>query len=169
MGAEEIRLVIMDVDGVLTRGEIFYDEEGRERKAFHVHDGSGITYLHRHGIRTALISGRDSPSVEMRAKELGIEEVHQGVRDKIRSYEEIRARLGVGDEQVCYVGDDLLDLPCLKKAGFPVAVSNATDEVKAVAVYITKREGGRGAVREVAEVILKAQGKWDLVVDKAGL
>lgn len=169
MGADAIRLVIMDVDGVLTSGEIFVDAEGRESKVFHVHDGSGITYLHRHGIRTALISGRKSPVVERRAKELGIEDVHQGVREKIRSYEEIRARTGLADEEICYVGDDLLDLPCLGKAGLPVATANATPEVKAAARYVTRRPGGRGAIREVAELILKAQGKWDLVVENAGL
>jgi 3-deoxy-D-manno-octulosonate 8-phosphate phosphatase (KDO 8-P phosphatase) len=169
MGAEEIRLVILDVDGVMTRGEVFYDEKGHERKVFHVHDGSGITYLHRHGIRTAIITGRASPCVDRRAKELGIEEVHQGIREKIRAYEKIRSRFGLEDREICYVGDDLLDLPCLQRAGFPVAVSNATAEIKAAARYITERPGGQGAVREVAEVILKAQGKWDTVVGRGGL
>lgn len=169
MGAGAIRLVMMDVDGVLTGGEIFVDDEGRESKVFHVHDGSGIVYLHRHGIRTALVSGRKSKAVDLRAKELGIEEVHQGVRDKIRTYEEVRSRMGLSDEEICYVGDDLLDLPCLGKAGFPVAVSNASSEVKSVATYVTSRPGGLGAIREVAEVILKAQGKWDQVVEGAGL
>ena len=169
MSAAGVRLVIMDVDGVLTRGEIFVDADGRESKVFHVHDGSGIVYLHRHGIRTALISGRDSTVVELRARELGIEDVFQGSRDKIRAYEEVLSRRDIPDEAVCYVGDDLLDLPCLKRAGFPVAVANASPEVKAVARYVTTRAGGQGAVREVAEIILKAQGKWDEVVARAGL
>ncbi|MCZ6602805.1 MAG: HAD hydrolase family protein [Planctomycetota bacterium] len=160
---------MMDVDGVLTTGEIFVDAQGNESKVFHVHDGSGIIYLHRQGIRTALITGRRSKAVELRAKELGIEDVYQGAKDKIRPYEEIRSKRGLTDEEVCYVGDDLLDLPCLRKAGFPVAVSNATEEVKSVARYVTARSGGQGAIREVAELILKAQGKWKSIVDRAGL
>lgn len=168
-GAEKVRLLILDVDGVLTSGEIFIDGEGRESKVFHVHDGSGIVYLHRQGVRTALITGRTSPVVALRAKELGIEEVHQGIREKIHVYEDIRKRLRMRDDEIGYVGDDLLDLPCLRQAGFPVAVANASPEVKAAARYVTSRRGGHGAVREVVEVILKAQGKWDAVVERGGL
>jgi 3-deoxy-D-manno-octulosonate 8-phosphate phosphatase (KDO 8-P phosphatase) len=134
-----------------------------------VHDGSGIVYLHRSGIRTALITGRRSDVVTRRAKELGIEEVFQGIREKIHAYEDIRKRLNLQDDAIGYVGDDLLDLPCLERSGFPVAVANAAAEVKAVASYVTARPGGHGAIREVAEVILKAQGKWDGIVSRAGL
>ena len=168
-GAERVRLLILDVDGVLTSGEIFIDGEGRESKVFHVHDGSGIVYLHRQGIRTALITGRKSKVVALRAEELGIEEVHQGIREKIRAYEDIAKRLSLQDAEIGYVGDDLLDLSCLRRAGFPVAVANASPEVKAAARFVTSRVGGQGAVREVAEVILKAQGKWDAIVENGGL
>ena len=169
MGAEAVRILMMDVDGVLTSGEIHFDAGGRETKIFHAHDGSGITYLHRQGIRTALISGRTSDVVALRAKELGIVEVHQGVREKIRAYESILERLKLRDEEVGYVGDDLLDLGCLRRAGFPVAVANAVAEAKEAAAYVTSRLGGSGAIREVAELILKAQGKWDEVVARGGL
>ena len=160
MGAEVVELVILDVDGVLTDGTISLDENGVERKHFHVRDGSGIKYMMRAGLRVAIISGRESNANIVRARELGIEDVYQNAKVKLVPYQQLLAKLGLTDEKVCVVGDDLPDLPLVRRAGFGVAVADAAQELKIEADYVTGTPGGRGAVREVAELILRTQGKW---------
>ena len=159
-----IKWFIMDVDGVLTDGSIIYDSEGRELKVFSVKDGMGITLLHRAGIKTAIITSRNSPMVQRRAGELGITEVIQGARDKLELYFRLKEKEGFSDKEVLYIGDDYVDLPVMKVVGLPVTVPDAPVELKDTALYVTKRHGGKGAVREVAEMLLKAQGKFDEVI-----
>ncbi|MBI2195315.1 MAG: HAD hydrolase family protein [Planctomycetes bacterium] len=161
---KKIRLVILDVDGVLTDGMLISHVDGSESKAFHVHDGAAIHYLHEGGLKTAIITGRASSVVQKRASELGIEEVYQGEFDKVKAYTRLRSKLSLEDEAMAYLGDDLPDIPVMKLAGLAVAVSNARPEVKAIAHYVTRLPGGGGAVREVAELILKAQGRWMSIV-----
>lgn len=156
----------MDVDGVLTDGKIILDANGVESKAFYVQDGTAITYLHRAGIKTAIISGRNSKVVELRAKELNIETVYLGIHKKLDAYEEILKEHKLKDNEICYIGDDLIDLPILRKVGFPVAVPNAPPEVKEIVSYITDARGGYGAIREVTEKILKSQGKWESITSR---
>ncbi|MEE9605213.1 MAG: HAD-IIIA family hydrolase [Candidatus Scalindua sp.] len=162
----EIKIVIIDVDGVLTDGRIMLDANGNESKIFYVQDGTGITYLHRAGIKTAIVSGRESKAVAHRAKELGIEDVYQGIHNKIEAYEKILKKHKIKDNEICYIGDDLIDLPILRRVGFSVAVPNAVLEIKKSVSYVTSAPGGYGAIREVAEKILKSQGKWDMVVSR---
>lgn len=156
-----IKLVIFDVDGVLTDGRIIYDNDGKETKSFDVKDGHGIKLLMRADIDAAIITARESRVVEHRAKNLGIELVYQGRLDKLAAFEEIRQKTGLKPSEIAYVGDDIIDLPVIKRAGFSAAVSDAVEEVRERVDYVAKRPGGRGAAREVAELVLKAQGKWD--------
>lgn len=160
MSFETVRMVIMDVDGVLTDGKIVVDDQGVETKQFHVHDGTGIKYLLRAGLSAAWISGRSSETVSLQARELGLDDVYQGAKVKREAYEQILAKHDLTDAEVCYIGDDLTDLPVLRSVGLPVAVANARDEVKGSASYVTRARGGEGAVREVIERILKAQNRW---------
>ncbi len=162
----KIKLVIADVDGVLTDSSIIIDKDGNESKIFNARDGAGIKYLQRVGIKFAIISGRKSGAVEHRAEELGIKDVFQGAKKKIEAYEEILARYNFTDEEVCYIGDDMIDIPLLAKVGFSVAVFDAVNEVKDFADYITTKSGGKGAVREVAEKIIKKQNKWEEIVSR---
>ena len=159
--AQQVRLVALDVDGVLTDGGLHYDPEGREQKRFHVADGLGIKLLRRAGLEVAIISGRASPAVAARARELGIAHLHQGVEDKRALLDQLLARLELCPAQVAYMGDDLPDLPVLRVVGFPAAPADARPEVRQAARWVTSAPGGRGAVRELAEHLLKAQGKWD--------
>ena len=161
-----IKLVIFDVDGVLSDGNIQLDDHGNESKSFYVQDGAGITYLQRAGIKTAIISGRKSKAVEYRARELCIEDVYLGVQRKLDAYETILKKHKLQDHETCYIGDDLIDLPILRRVGFSVAVPNARQEVKDSVSYLTEAHGGFGAIREVAEKILKSQGKWETIVAK---
>jgi 3-deoxy-D-manno-octulosonate 8-phosphate phosphatase (KDO 8-P phosphatase) len=163
---KNIKLVIIDVDGVLTDGAIYIDSQGVETKAFHVLDGTGISYLHRSGIKTAIISGRNSDAVIHRARELDIGDVYQGVKNKIDAYRQLLKKYTLSDKEICYIGDDLIDLPILYRVGFPVAVANASPLVKKHSAYVTRAKGGGGAVREVAEKILKFQDKWHLVMER---
>lgn len=163
---KNIKLVIIDVDGVLTDGTIYIDAQGCETKAFSVLDGTGVSYLHRAGIKTAIISGRNCDAVIHRAKELGIEDVYQGVKNKIDAYEQLLKKYALQDEEICYIGDDLIDLPILYRVGFSVAVANASPIVKRQSDYVTKARGGYGAVREVAEKILSFQDKWHLIMER---
>ena len=155
-----IELLIVDVDGVLTAGGINYGSPELEIKEFHVRDGSGLKIWHRAGKRSGLITGRSSPVVERRAAELGIGLVVQGAADKEPAYRRVLAEAGVTDEAVCYVGDDLPDVPPLRDCGLAVAVADACSQARAVAHYITQAAGGRGAVRETIELILRCQGKF---------
>lgn len=161
-----IKFVIVDVDGVLTDGTIYIDSQGCETKAFSVLDGTGISYLHRVGIKTAIISGRDCNAVIHRAKELGIKDVYQGVKNKIDAYEQLLKKYALRDEEICYIGDDLIDLPILYRVGFSVAVANASPIVKCQSDYVTEARGGYGAVREVAEKILRFQDTWHLIMER---
>ena len=158
-----VKLLVMDVDGVLTDGSIYVTSSGEELKRFNVWDGAGIAALHRAGIKTAIISSRSSRAVDMRARELGVTEVRQGVSGKRAAFEYVLGAQGVKAEEACYVGDDLNDLPAMRMAGVAVAVANARPEVRVAAVIVTEAKGGEGAIRETAEAILKAQGKWENV------
>ena len=157
---DRIRLLVLDVDGVLTDGRIVYDSAGGEAKAFHAADGQGIKYWLRAGHQAAVLSGRESETVQRRADELGIALVCMGAKDKLPAFEELLARADASAEETCYVGDDLVDLPVLARAGFAVAVRDAPEEVRRTAHYVTRRPGGAGAVREVIERILRYQDRW---------
>jgi 3-deoxy-D-manno-octulosonate 8-phosphate phosphatase (KDO 8-P phosphatase) len=171
VAARKICLLLLDVDGVLTSGQVclqsFPDGSVHEMKEFHSQDGAGLNMARDAGLRTGVISGRDSSAVKRRAGETGMEFVYQGRAEKIPAYEEILRAAGVEDSAVAYMGDDLPDLPVLRRVGLAVAVANAVPEVKHAAHLVTKRSGGDGAVREVIEYILKAQGKWDAVAQRA--
>ncbi len=156
----------MDVDGVMTDGSITVNPDGSEQKTFNVKDGSGIKYLQRSDVKVAILSGRKSEPVDRRAEDLGIEHCRTGFKIKLPAYEDILEQVGVPDEAVCYIGDDLPDIPPMRRAGVPIAVADAVDEVKSRAAYVTAAPGGRGAVREVAEMILRAQGKWETVMER---
>ena len=164
--ARAVRLVVMDVDGVLTDGKAFYGGDGSKGLCFDVHDGAGIRWLQRGGIATAIISGRELEAVRARAEDLGIQEILLGAWMKLPAYEEVLQRTGVQDREVCCVGDDLMDLPLMRRAGLSVAVANARPEVRQAADMVTDASGGNGAVREIVEFILKAQGKWDAVTER---
>jgi 3-deoxy-D-manno-octulosonate 8-phosphate phosphatase (KDO 8-P phosphatase) len=166
MPPEPVKLVICDVDGVLTDGRVGIDAQGREFKQFSILDGTGITYLQRSGVEVGFLSGRPSEVVTHRARELGLSIALNGVTDKRPALESILERTGRRPAELCYVGDDLIDIPCLRLAGYPVAVANCHPEVKRFAEYITQTRGGDGAVREVAEVILKAQGRWEAIMER---
>lgn len=166
MGLADINFLIVDVDGVLTDGSIFCSDKGEEIKVFHVKDGSGIAFWHRAGKKTAIISGRKSKAVEHRARELGIEEVYQNAHKKLEVYEKILKKHGLKDEQVCYIGDDLIDIPVLKRVGFAVAVADSPPEVLQRVDYVTRARGGQGAVREVVEKILRFQNEWDNILKR---
>ena len=164
--ARKARLLMMDVDGVLTDGRIIQDGHGHELKVFDVKDGHGIVMAHRAKLRTALISGRESETIRRRAEELGIELVFQKIWNKLEVYEKILADTELTHDEVAYIGDDLIDIPLLRRVGLAVAVADAVDEVKAAAHLITQRPGGQGAVREVIELILRAQGHWDSLLER---
>jgi 3-deoxy-D-manno-octulosonate 8-phosphate phosphatase (KDO 8-P phosphatase) len=158
--ARRVKLLLLDCDGVLTDGRIIMLPAGDETKVFDVKDGHAIVMLHRTGIKSGIISGRQSSIVRARAKELGIAHVHEMAWVKTEAYEKILAEENLTNEAVCYVGDDVVDIPLLRRAGLAVAVADAVAEVKQFAHLVTTRAGGRGAVREVIELILEAQGKW---------
>ena len=166
--ASRIKMLVMDVDGVLTDGRILYSDDGAEIEVFFVRDGLGLRAAQRAGLLTAVLTGRVSGAVARRAKELGILEIHQGIANKVETYETLLRRHGLTDEAVAYLGDDVNDLPLLARAGLSAAPVDAADEVKAVVAYVTARGGGRGAVREVIELILKAQGRWEWAMETRG-
>lgn len=159
-----IKALVLDVDGVLTDGRIIYDSEGRETKNFDVKDGWGIVMLQKKGFRTAIISARDSRATDVRARDLKVSKVYQNAYPKVAAYEEMLKEFGLKDENVCFVGDDITDLDVLRRAGFAVAVKDAVPEAKKAAHYVTAKPGGKGAVREVAELILKSRGLWKEIV-----
>jgi 3-deoxy-D-manno-octulosonate 8-phosphate phosphatase (KDO 8-P phosphatase) len=169
--ARNIRVLLMDVDGTLTPGYVclqtFPDSSVAEMKMFNAHDGAGVKLASIMGLRTGLITGRDSPATARRAREMAMEFIIQGQPKKLEAYKAILTRAGVTDDEVAYIGDDLPDLPLLGRAGLAVAVADAVVEVKRAAHYITTVRGGEGAVREVVELILKAQGKWKKAIPQA--
>lgn len=164
--AARVRLVLFDVDGVLTDGRILLDSNGVESRSFFVRDGLGIRVGQQAGLRFGIISGRDSRVVAQRAAELGIDEVHQGIHDKLGRLQEIRSRLEFELDQICFVGDDLIDLPVMHRVGFAAAPADAADEARDAAHYVTRCAGGRGAVREIIDLLLRAGGKWDEVISR---
>ncbi len=164
--AKKIKWFIFDVDGVLTDGKIIYDSEGKEIKNFSVKDGIGIYLLNLAGIKTAIITGRYSEIVEKRALELNITEVFQNSSNKLVHYNQLKSKYNINDEEILYIGDDIVDIPILKRVGFPVTVPSAPEDVKKFTVYITEKEGGNGAVREVIDLVLKFQGKYDEIIKR---
>ena len=159
--AKKVKLLLLDVDGVLTDGRIIYDSRGRDMKFFDVHDGLGVYLLKKAGISTILITAKGSKAIRPRAKDMQVEEIFENIPLKSSVLDKILKKYKVALDEVCFVGDDLVDLCLMEKVGFPIAVFNACPEIKKVASYITLKEGGRGAVREIAELILKAQEKWE--------
>lgn len=156
--AKKIKLVIFDVDGVLTDGSLFFGDDGQEYKAFYSRDGLGIKLLQRTGVEVGIITARDSQLVNHRMENLGIEHLYQGRLDKIAAFEEMISKLNVSPEQTAYAGDDVVDLPVMKKVGLAIAVQDAHPFVKKHAHWITEHNGGRGAARDACELIMEAQG-----------
>jgi 3-deoxy-D-manno-octulosonate 8-phosphate phosphatase (KDO 8-P phosphatase) len=168
--ARKIKLLLMDVDGVLTDGRYWYVPGPGggliETKAFHSHDGLGFRFAHQGGLKTGFITGRSSRVVEHRAKELGVHFLKQNAREKLEPYREILAAARLKDEDVCFVGDDILDLPLLTRVGLAVGVADGHEFLRRHVHYVTKQPGGAGAVRETIELILSAQGKWDAILEQ---
>ena len=164
--AAGVRLFLIDVDGVLTDGGIFFDGNGVETKRFHVRDGHGIKMMQRAGIEVGIITGRTSEAVALRAEELGISLVRQGVFDKVAAWREILGEKGISPEESAYVGDDIVDVSLLRQVGFAAAVADAEEYVLSEADYVSSRPGGHGAVREIIEFVLKSCGAWGRVSGK---
>ncbi len=164
--AAKVKLLILDVDGVLTDGRIIMDHKGREIKAFNVRDGHGLRLLREAEIEVAILTGRSSPVVQKRADDLGILWVRQGVHDKVGAYREIAREVGITDDEACFIGDDVVDIPLLKRVGIPIVVGDGAPEAKRCARYVTQSSGGKGAVREVCDLLLQAQGKWEAVLGR---
>lgn len=164
--AADIKLIIFDVDGVLTDGGIYVGDHGEMYKPFNVKDGLAITTWHKLGLRSAIITGRQSEMVRIRAEKLGITDLWQGNPDKREAYEALKEKYSLSDKEIAYIGDDLIDLPIMTKVGLPIAVGDAVFEVKKYALLVTEQTGGHGAVREAIEFILKMQGIWDKIVNK---
>jgi 3-deoxy-D-manno-octulosonate 8-phosphate phosphatase (KDO 8-P phosphatase) len=166
--AKDIKLVILDVDGVMTDGRIVIDDNGVESRNFDIKDGMGVVVLMMSGVEVAIITSKKSGAVRHRAEELKIKRFYEGIRKKTEPYEEMLKEMGITDAEVAYVGDDLVDLSMMKRVGLPIAVGDAVEDVKNHAAYVTVARGGHGAVRETAEMILKAQGKWEKILSKIG-
>jgi 3-deoxy-D-manno-octulosonate 8-phosphate phosphatase (KDO 8-P phosphatase) len=162
--ARRIKLLLLDCDGVLTDGGLHYTFDGKRvlegAKVFHIHDGQGMKLAREAGLMLGIISGRISPALTARARELQIDHLHQGIDDKLSVYEQIKTADGLSDDQIAYVGDDLPDLPVMRRVGLAIAVADAVDEISECAHFVTNKPGGRGAAREAVELILKAQDKW---------
>lgn len=161
-----VKLLILDVDGVMTNGRIIYDDDGKEIKIFDVKDGHGIKLLMRAGIDVAIITARESRVVLHRAKNLGIDIVYQKAMDKVEAFNEILQKKQLSEKEVAYVGDELVDIPLLRKVGFAAAVKDAVEDLKRYVDFITEKNGGQGAVREICELILKTQGRWGEATEK---
>jgi len=159
-----IKMIVMDVDGVLTDGSINIAESAEEYRTFNIKDGMGIALAMKADIRVVLLSARYSKALLQRAKELRIEDVYQNASSKIAVLQELIKKHSLKKEEVAYIGDDINDMPAMKGVGFPCAVNDAAEEVKSIAKHISKRDGGRGAVREIVETVLKSEGKYDSAV-----
>jgi 3-deoxy-D-manno-octulosonate 8-phosphate phosphatase (KDO 8-P phosphatase) len=164
--ARRIRLLLLDVDGVLTDGTLLLHHDGRESKAFHIRDGAAIVWAQRAGLKVGLLSGRASDATVQRAAQLGIPLVVQGAADKLAAYEQILREAALEDGEVAYMGDDLQDLPVLRRVGFSAAPADAPPEVRSRVHWVSAQNGGRGAVRELIEHVLGAQGAWQSAVDE---
>ncbi|HOB73130.1 MAG TPA: HAD-IIIA family hydrolase [Phycisphaerae bacterium] len=163
-----VRLLVLDVDGVLTDGTIYIDDAGRQMRGFHIQDGLGITLWKAVGGKVAILTSKRSEAVMTRARMLGIDLVEQGAEDKLPGFERILAATGVTAEQTAYMGDDLLDAVVMRRAGYPIAVANAVDEIKQIARHVTQRPGGQAAVREAVEHLLKSAGHWTMALAAIG-
>jgi 3-deoxy-D-manno-octulosonate 8-phosphate phosphatase (KDO 8-P phosphatase) len=163
--AQEIKLVIFDVDGVLTDGSLYFGDDGQEYKAFNSRDGHGMKMLQFSGIEIGIITGRTSDVVRHRMQNLGVEHVYQGKQEKLPAFEELKAKLGLQENQIAYVGDDVVDLPIMRRVGLAIAVNDAHALVKQHAHWLTPSPGGRGAAREVCEMIMEAQGTLKPALD----
>jgi len=159
--ARRVKMLITDIDGVMTDGRIVYSIYGDELKFFDVTDGFGMSLLNRVGIKTVIITAKKSKIVKMRGRDLKVARVYAGFLDKLVPFNDLLKRFKITAEEICFIGDDLIDVPVLKRVGFAVSVPNAVEEVKTVAHHITTKPGGRGAVRELCDLILKSQDKWD--------
>jgi 3-deoxy-D-manno-octulosonate 8-phosphate phosphatase (KDO 8-P phosphatase) len=164
--ASRIKLLLMDCDGVLTDGRIWLTQDGGEQKSFNTHDGLGLDLFHRAGLRSGVITGRISSALDRRAQELEIEFVRQGDPNKVSAFEEILRLAEVDEDEVAFIGDDLTDIPLMLRSELAVAVADAVEEARSIAHYVTRADGGRGAVREVIELILRSQGRWNELVEK---
>lgn len=154
-----VKLLLLDVDGVMTDGGIYFTERGDELKKFNIKDGYGLAKLQKSGVKAGILTGRTSQLVARRAQELGISEVHQGLDNKLDAYERIRTKLNLSDEEIAYVGDDEPDIPVMKKAGFAACPANAVAAVRREADFVCRNRGGEGAVREVVDIILESQSR----------
>ena len=163
---KNIELLLLDVDGVLTDGRIIYDANGLETKCFNVRDGHGIKMLQRHGVEVGIITGRTSIVVDLRAKELGISLVYQGSLKKLESYENVKQITGLDDSRIAYMGDDIIDVPIMRRAGFAATPMDGIADAQAAAHYVSSLGGGKGAVREVCDMILKARGVWNEIAER---
>jgi 3-deoxy-D-manno-octulosonate 8-phosphate phosphatase (KDO 8-P phosphatase) len=163
---KQIRMVLLDVDGVLTSGEIMYSDSGEQTKIFHVKDGLGIRLLKEAGIKVGIVTGRKGNALQHRCDNLGLDLVFDGIRDKDKTLDDIQADTGIPIEAMAFVGDDLPDLPAMRKVGLAVAVGDADPLVRQQAHITTRAPGGKGAVREISEAILKAQGLWDGLIHR---
>lgn len=166
--ASRVRLLLFDVDGVLTDGLVVMHADGSESKGFHIRDGAAMVWAQRAGLGVGLLSARSSGATTQRAAQLAIRIVSQGVANKLTAYEQILRTAGVEDEAVAYMGDDLLDLPVLSRAGLSAAPADAAEEVRARVDWVSRAPGGRGAVRELVELVLRAQQRWDGIVEQYG-
>ncbi len=164
--ASKIKVLVLDVDGVMTDGRIVYGTFGEELKNFDVNDGLGIILAKRSGLRCAILTAKGSRVVFKRARELKIDKVYQNFHYKIRALEPICRRFGVSESEICFVGDDVIDAPLLKRVGLAVCPPNAMDEVRELAHFVTRKNGGRGAVREVCDLLIEARGKWEETVGR---
>jgi len=164
--ARRIKLILFDVDGVMTDGSLYLADDGQEFKSFNSHDGHGIKMLKSSGVDMGIITGRTSKVVIHRAENLGIEHIYQGVEDKYSAYSELISRLKLSPEETAFMGDDVVDLPVMIRCGLAISVPDAPDIVKERSHYVTERRGGSGAVREVCEFILKSQGNYDEQINK---
>jgi len=163
--ARQVRLALFDVDGVMTDGTLFVSGQGESFKPFNILDGLGLKLLKSSGVATGILTGRSSAAVSARAGELDIDHLIQGANDKLRAYIDLQQQLGLDDEQICYMGDDLPDLPVLRRCGLALSPPGAVDEVRSEVHFVTRTRGGKGAVREACELIMRAQGSWDAHVE----
>jgi len=164
--AKKIKLLIMDTDGVMTDGRLVYSIYGDELKFFDVTDGFGVSLLRAAGIPSVIITAKKSRIVTLRARDMRVAKAYQGYLNKLIPFEDILKRFKITPEEICFIGDDLIDIPVLKRVGFAVAVHNAVAETRDAAHYVTSRTGGRGAVREVCDIILRSQDKWEMAAGK---
>ena len=163
---QKVKLVIVDIDGVLTDGRIVLGDYGDELKFFDVQDGFGLVMLRRAGLLVIIMSGKKSKINHRRAKELQVNKIFQNVHDKLKLFEQLVQKYKIQPEEICYIGDDLIDLPVMTRVGVAVAVANSVEEVKKAAHYVTQKYGGRGAVREAADLLLKGLGRWAEVTER---